>query len=128
MPKIILNTIEEAIASIKRREIIIVVDDEDRENEGDIVVAAEKVTADDINFMALHARGLICLSMTGDQVERLGLPMMSVHNQTPYNTAFTVSIEAREGVSTGISAADRARTCQVAVSPTATSCALRVRA
>ena len=121
LPKDPIERVKIALEDLRAGKMIILVDDEDRENEGDIVVAAEKVTADDINFMALHARGLICLSMTGDKVERLGLPMMSVHNQTPYNTAFTVSIEAREGVSTGISAADRARTCQVAVSPTATS-------
>jgi len=110
-----------ALEDLRQGKMIILVDDEDRENEGDIVIAAEKVTASDINFMAVHARGLICLSITGAQVERLGLSMMTAQNQTPYNTAFTVSIEAREGVTTGISAADRARTCQVACSPKAMS-------
>ena len=121
LPKDPIERVKIALEDLRAGKMIILVDDEDRENEGDIVIAAEKVTAADINFMALHARGLICLSMTGEQVEKLGLSMMSVHNQTPYNTAFTVSIEAREGVSTGISAADRALTCQVAVSPNATS-------
>jgi 3,4-dihydroxy 2-butanone 4-phosphate synthase/GTP cyclohydrolase II len=100
--------------------MVILVDDEDRENEGDLVVVAEKVTAETINFMATHARGLICLSMTGQQVSRLGLPMMATNNQSIYNTAFTVSIEARKGVTTGISAADRAHTVQVAVKSDAT--------
>jgi 3,4-dihydroxy 2-butanone 4-phosphate synthase/GTP cyclohydrolase II len=95
--------------------MVILVDDEDRENEGDIVIAGEKVTPQLINFMATHARGLICLSMTSEQVERLNLPMMSSNNKSLYNTAFTVSIEAREGVSTGISAADRSHTVHVAI-------------
>ena len=99
---------------------VILVDDEDRENEGDLVVAAEKITPEAINFMATHARGLICLSLTSPAVERLGLPMMASNNQSAYHTAFTVSIEAREGVTTGISAADRARTVAVAIDADAT--------
>lgn len=115
-----IRRVELALADLRAGRPIILCDDEDRENEGDIVLAAEKVTPEQINFMAVHARGLICLCMTGDQVSRLGLPMMATNNQSPYGTAFTVSIEAREGVSTGISAADRARTVQVAIRPEAT--------
>jgi len=106
-----------ALADIAAGRMVILVDDEDRENEGDLVMAAEKVTPEAINFMALHGRGLICLPMTGKLIERLDLPMMVRANASPYGTAFTVSIEARTGVSTGISAADRARTVQVAVDP-----------
>jgi 3,4-dihydroxy 2-butanone 4-phosphate synthase/GTP cyclohydrolase II len=112
-----LVRVELAMADLRAGKPVIMVDDEDRENEGDIVYAAEHITAEAINFMAVHARGLICLSMTASQVERLGLPMMATQNQSAYNTAFTVSIEAREGVSTGISAADRAHTIQVAIRP-----------
>ena len=108
-----------AIEDIKEGRMVILVDDEDRENEGDLTLAATKVTPEHINFMATHGRGLICLSMTEDRVDRLGLPMMSVNNQSPYHTAFTVSIEAREGVTTGISAADRAHTILVATAPKA---------
>ncbi len=110
---------ELAIADLRAGKMIILCDDEDRENEGDLVVAAELVTPEHINFMAVHARGLICLSMTAEQIGRLQLPMMASQNTSLYNTAFTVSIEAREGVTTGISAADRAHTCRVAISPTA---------
>ncbi len=106
---------ELAIEAVRRGEMVILVDDEDRENEGDLTMAAEKVTPEAINFMAKWGRGLICLSMMGKQIDRLGLPMMATNNQSPYDTAFTVSIEAREGVTTGISAADRARTIQVAI-------------
>ena len=112
---------ETAIDDIRAGRMVILVDDEDRENEGDLTMAAEKVTPDAINFMAKEGRGLICLSLTGDRIERLGLPMMAVNNQSPYHTAFTVSIEAREGVSTGISAADRARTVQVAIDSSSTA-------
>jgi 3,4-dihydroxy 2-butanone 4-phosphate synthase/GTP cyclohydrolase II len=115
-----IRRVELAMEDLRAGRPIILVDDEDRENEGDIVYAAERTTPEAINFMAKHARGLICLSLTGAQVERLGLPMMSAHNQSAYSTAFTVSIEAREGVSTGISAADRAHTVQVAIRPDAT--------
>lgn len=103
-----------AIDDIREGRMVILVDDEDRENEGDLTVAASKITPEHINFMATHGRGLICLSMTAERVDRLGLPMMAVNNQSPYHSAFTVSIEAREGVTTGISAADRAHTIRVA--------------
>jgi len=112
-----IRRVELAIADLKAGRMVILVDDEDRENEGDIVIAAEKVTPEAINFMATHARGLICLSLTAAQVERLGLPMMATNNKSAYETAFTVSIEAREGVTTGISAADRAHTTLVAIDP-----------
>ena len=114
-----LKRVELAIEDVREGRMVILVDDEDRENEGDLVLAADHVTPEAINFMAMQARGLICLTLTGDQVERLGLPMMATSNQSPYQTAFTVSIEAREGVTTGISAADRARTVQAAVQPDA---------
>ena len=104
-----------AIEAIAAGRMVILVDDEDRENEGDLVVAADKVTPDAINFMATHGRGLICLPMTSARIEALGLPMMVTRNRSPYQTAFTVSIEASSGVTTGISAADRARTIAVAV-------------
>ncbi|MBA2848935.1 bifunctional 3,4-dihydroxy-2-butanone-4-phosphate synthase/GTP cyclohydrolase II [Thermosulfuriphilus ammonigenes] len=110
-----IHTIEEAIEEIRAGRIIIVVDDEDRENEGDLVMAAEKVTPEAINFMARYGRGLICLTLTPEQVEKLELPMMPARNHARYGTAFTVSIEARHGVTTGISAHDRARTIQVAI-------------
>jgi 3,4-dihydroxy-2-butanone 4-phosphate synthase len=100
--------------------MFILVDDEDRENEGDLVIPAQFATPDAINFMAKHARGLICLAMTRQRVEQLGLPLMSQQNGTRHQTAFTVSIEAREGVTTGISAADRARTVQVLIAPEST--------
>jgi 3,4-dihydroxy 2-butanone 4-phosphate synthase/GTP cyclohydrolase II len=97
--------------------MFILVDDEDRENEGDLVIPAQFATPDAINFMAKHARGLICLAMTRARVEQLGLPLMAQSNRTRHQTAFTVSIEARDGVTTGISAADRARTIAVAINP-----------
>ena len=109
-----VNTIEEAIEDIRSGKMIILVDDEDRENEGDLCMAAQMVTPEAVNFMATHGRGLICMTMTPEQIDRLQLPMMVQQNKSPYETAFTVSIEARTGVSTGISAADRARTIQVA--------------
>jgi 3,4-dihydroxy 2-butanone 4-phosphate synthase/GTP cyclohydrolase II len=105
-----LISIEEAIEDIRNGKMVILVDDEDRENEGDLTMAAEKVSAEAINFMATHGRGLICLSMTGDKCDSLDLPMMVDNNTSPYKTGFTVSIEARCGVTTGISAADRATT------------------
>ncbi|MDH4228895.1 MAG: bifunctional 3,4-dihydroxy-2-butanone-4-phosphate synthase/GTP cyclohydrolase II [Nitrospirota bacterium] len=111
------DTIEAAIEAIRRGDMIILVDDEDRENEGDLVMAAEDVTADAVNFMAREGRGLICLSLTPEQVERLHLTPMSTINTSPLGTAFTVSIEAREGVSTGISAQDRAVTIKKACDP-----------
>ena len=114
-----IRRVELALEDLREGRMVILVDDEDRENEGDIVVAAEKVTPEQINFMAVHARGLICLTLTNDQVQRLALPMMATNNQSAYQTAFTVSIEAREGVSTGISAADRALTVHAAIAPDA---------
>ncbi|MFQ5559616.1 MAG: bifunctional 3,4-dihydroxy-2-butanone-4-phosphate synthase/GTP cyclohydrolase II [Nitrospinota bacterium] len=111
------DSIEDAVEAIKQGKMIILVDDEDRENEGDFVVAAEKVTPENINFMATHGRGLICLSLTAERVKELKLRMMVDDNRSNFGTAFTVSIEAREGVSTGISAADRARTVQAAIDP-----------
>ncbi len=110
-----VRRVERAIEAVARGEMVILTDDEDRENEGDLIMAAEKITAEDVNFMAGEARGLICLAMTGERLDELGIPMMVSTNQGPYGTAFTVSIEARTGVTTGISAADRARTVQVAV-------------
>lgn len=114
-----VSSIEEVVADIKAGKMIILVDDEDRENEGDLCMAAEAVTDEAINFMATHGRGLICLTMSPDLVDKLRLPMMVRDNKSPYGTGFTVSIEARTGVSTGISAADRARTIQAAVAPDA---------
>ncbi len=108
-------TIEEAIKEIKNGRMVILVDDEDRENEGDLTMAAEKVTSEAINFMAKYGRGLICLSMTGEKLDSLNLPMMVNKNTSPFETGFTVSIEARHGVTTGISAADRATTILTAV-------------
>ena len=111
-------TMEEAIAEIRAGRMIVVVDDEDRENEGDLTMAAEKATPEVINFMARHGRGLVCLAMTPEKVDSLGLPMMVSNNRSRFGTAFTVSIEAREGVTTGISAHDRAKTILTAVSDT----------
>ena len=110
-------TIEEAIEDVRDGKFVVVVDAPDRENEGDLVIAAEHATPEAINFMATHARGLICLALTPERCEELALRPMTHNNQTPYETAFTISIEAREGVTTGISAADRARTIQVAIDP-----------
>ncbi|MGD2022878.1 MAG: 3,4-dihydroxy-2-butanone-4-phosphate synthase, partial [Desulfobacterales bacterium] len=108
-------TIEEAIQHISDGKMVILVDDEDRENEGDLCMAAEKVTPDAINFMAKYGRGLICLSMTPEKIDTLDLPPMVDNNQSPFGTGFTVSIEARCGVSTGISAHDRSTTILTAV-------------
>ncbi len=110
-----LSSPEELIDEARNGRMFILVDDEDRENEGDLVIPAQMATPDAINFMARHGRGLICLAMTKDRVDTLGLDLMSRHNGTRHETAFTVSIEAREGVTTGISAADRARTVSVAI-------------
>jgi 3,4-dihydroxy 2-butanone 4-phosphate synthase/GTP cyclohydrolase II len=116
-----LNTIPELIEDIRNGKIVILVDDEDRENEGDLVVAADFITPETINFMATEARGLICLALAQQQIERLGLPLMvkDEQNFSPNKTAFTVSIEASSGVTTGISAADRAHTIRVASNPSA---------
>jgi len=108
---------EELLEEARRGRMFILVDDEDRENEGDLVIPAQFATPDAINFMARYARGLICLSMTRARVDQLGLPLMAQSNGTRHQTAFTVSIEARDGVTTGISAADRARTVAVAINP-----------
>jgi 3,4-dihydroxy 2-butanone 4-phosphate synthase/GTP cyclohydrolase II len=115
-----LSSAEELIEEARNGRMFILVDDEDRENEGDLVVPAQFATPDAINFMARHARGLICLALTQHRVEKLGLPLMSQQNGTRHQTAFTVSIEAREGVTTGISAADRAKTIAVAINPEST--------
>jgi 3,4-dihydroxy 2-butanone 4-phosphate synthase/GTP cyclohydrolase II len=107
--------IEDILQDVREGKMVIIVDDEDRENEGDIMIAAEKVTPEAITFMARYACGLICLSLTEEKVRSLDLPLMVRDNTSPYNTAFTVSIEAKHGVTTGISAHDRARTIQVAI-------------
>ena len=116
-----LASVEEGIAEIRAGRFLIVVDDEDRENEGDLVQAAEYVTADSINFMAKHGRGLICISMTGERLDELKIPLMVGQNDNTarYGTAFTISVEARRGVSTGISAYDRAHTVRVLIDPRA---------
>ena len=110
-----ISPIDEIIAEARAGRMYILVDHEDRENEGDLVIAAEFADANAINFMATHGRGLICLPMTSERIDHLGLPMMAVNNSSRHETAFTVSIEAREGVSTGISAADRALTVATAI-------------
>ena len=109
--------IDQAVKEIKRGQFVILVDDEDRENEGDLVMAAEKVTPQTINFMARHARGLICLALTPDRVEQLQLPQQAPENTATFGTAFTVSIDAKRDITTGISAADRATTIRVAIDP-----------
>src|ERR687895_2578544 len=109
--------IEEAIEDIRAGKFVVVVDAADRENEGDLTIAAQFATPEAINFMATHGRGLICLCLTEERCDELGLRPMTDHNETPYGTAFTVSVEAREGITTGISAHDRSRTIQVAVDP-----------
>src|SRR3954468_13034955 len=114
-----IERVRAAVDQIRAGKMVILVDDEDRENEGDLCMAAEAVTADAVNFMATHGRGLICLTLDEEQVARLELPMMSAPGRSgpPLGTAFTVSIEARTGVTTGISAADRAHTIKVAIAP-----------
>jgi 3,4-dihydroxy 2-butanone 4-phosphate synthase / GTP cyclohydrolase II len=113
----VFSPIEDALDEIRAGRMVVVCDDEDRENEGDLTMAAQFVTPEAINFMATHGRGLICLSLTPERCEELGLDLMAAKNESPFETPFTVSIEAREGVTTGISAADRARTIQVAIDP-----------
>jgi len=110
-------TIEEAIEDVRNGRLVVVVDDPDRENEGDLVIAAQFATPEAVNFMATHARGLICLCLTEERCDELGLRPMTDRNEAPLGTAFTVSVEAREGVTTGISAADRSHTIQVAIDP-----------
>src|SRR5437870_10053855 len=112
-------TIQEAAEFYRRGQFVIIVDDEDRENEGDLCIAAEKITPDAINFMAKYGRGLICLALTEERCRDLELPLMVENNTSPYGTAFTVSIEARGRVTTGISAHDRAETVRVAIDPKA---------
>ncbi len=114
-----VSPIEDILEDIKAGKMVILVDDEDRENEGDLYMAAEAVDAEAINFMATYGRGLICLTLSSELVKKLDLPMMVSDNRSPYGTGFTISIEAKTGVSTGISAADRARTVQAAVAPDA---------
>ncbi|HDL98592.1 MAG TPA: 3,4-dihydroxy-2-butanone-4-phosphate synthase, partial [Desulfobacteraceae bacterium] len=114
-----ISAIEDVVEDIRAGKMIILVDDEDRENEGDLCMAAEAVTPEAINFMATHGRGLICLAMSPDMIQQLNLPMMVQDNKSPYGTGFTISIEASTGVTTGISAADRARTISAAVAPDA---------
>jgi 3,4-dihydroxy 2-butanone 4-phosphate synthase/GTP cyclohydrolase II len=113
--------IEEAIEEIRAGRMVVVCDDEDRENEGDLTMAAQFVTPEAINFMAKEGRGLICLALTPERCDELGLDLMAAKNESPFETAFTVSIEARDGVTTGISAADRARTVQVAIEESSSS-------
>src|SRR6201995_2890747 len=113
-------TVEAAIEDIREGRMVVVVADPDRENQGDLTIAAQFATPEAINFMATHARGLICLCLTEERADALGLRPMTDHNEAPLGTAFTVSIEAREGVTTGISAADRSRTIQVAIHPEST--------
>jgi len=110
-----ISPVEDIVAELRAGRMVILVDEEDRENEGDLVLAADHVSAEAINFMARFGRGLICLTLTRERCQYLGLSPMTMRNGTSHGTAFTVSIEAAEGVSTGISAADRARTVQVAV-------------
>lgn len=114
-----ISPVEDIVADMRAGRMVILVDEEDRENEGDLVLAADHVSAEAINFMARFGRGLICLTLTRERCERLQLPPMATRNGTKHSTAFTVSIEAAEGVTTGISAADRARTVQAAVAPQA---------
>ena len=113
-----LSPIEDVIEDIRNGRLVILVDDEDRENEGDLVVAGQMATPDAVNFMAKYGRGLVCLALTEQRVQQIGVSLMSSENRTRHQTAFTVSIEAREGVTTGISASDRARTIAVAIDPT----------
>jgi 3,4-dihydroxy 2-butanone 4-phosphate synthase/GTP cyclohydrolase II len=114
-----LAPVEDAIAELRAGRMVVVVDDEQRENEGDLLVAAELATPEAINFMTREARGLVCLAVTPERCDELGLDLMTTRNHSRFETAFTVSIEAREGVTTGISAYDRARTVQAAIDPAA---------
>src|SRR5215213_8471538 len=113
----VFSPVEEAIEDIRAGRMVVFCDDEDRANEGDLVMAAQFVTPEAINFMAKEARGLICLALTGERCDQLELDLMAAKNESPFETAFTVSVEAREGVTTGISAHDRAHTVQVAIDP-----------
>ena len=113
----LLATVEEAIEEYRLGRFVIIIDDEDRENEGDLTLPAQFIDADAINFMARHGRGLICVPMTGERLDELRIPMMVGRNDSHFGTGFTFSVEARSGVTTGISAADRARTVQVLADP-----------
>jgi 3,4-dihydroxy 2-butanone 4-phosphate synthase/GTP cyclohydrolase II len=117
----VISPVEDIIEDARNGRMFILVDHEDRENEGDLVIPAQMATPDAINFMATHGRGLICLTLTSDRIDALGLPLMASYNSSRHETAFTISIEAREGVTTGISAHDRARTVAVAIDPNASS-------
>lgn len=110
-----LSPITQAIEEIRQGKIIILVDDEDRENEGDLIMAAQTVTPEAVAFMAIHGRGLVCLTLPAEKVEQLGIPMMPIHNHTLFGAAFTVSVEAKAGVTTGISAYDRAHTVKTLI-------------
>src|SRR6201994_1135474 len=112
-----LNTIDEVLADIRAGKMAVIMDDEDRENEGDLIMAAERVRAEDVNFMARYGRGLICLTLTRDRCRQLRLPLMVSETDSTHRTNFTLSIEAAEGVTTGISAHDRAQTVRAAVAP-----------
>jgi 3,4-dihydroxy 2-butanone 4-phosphate synthase/GTP cyclohydrolase II len=112
-----ISPIEDIVAELRAGRMVVLVDEEDRENEGDLMLAADHVTPEAINFMAKYGRGLICLTLSGERCDQLGLLPMTANNGTQFSTNFTVSIEAAEGVTTGISAADRAHTIQVAVNP-----------
>ncbi len=112
-----ISPVQDIVAELRAGRIVILVDEEDRENEGDLYIPAEMADAAAINFMAKYGRGPICLTLTRQRIEQLGLPLMAQNNASRHQTAFTVSIEAREGVTTGISAADRAQTVKVAIDP-----------
>jgi len=116
-----ISSVDEIIDDARNGRMFILIDHEERENEGDLVIPAQMATPENINFMATHGRGLICLALPGERIDALGLPLMSTYNSSRHETAFTISIEAREGVSTGISAHDRARTVAVAIDPSKTS-------
>ena len=105
----VFSSIEEAIEDVRQGKMIIIVDDEDRENEGDLMIAAERASTEGVNFMAKHGRGLICLALTEERTRKLELPMMVNENESRFGTPFTISIDARDGTTTGISAADRAQ-------------------
>jgi 3,4-dihydroxy 2-butanone 4-phosphate synthase/GTP cyclohydrolase II len=119
-----ISTTIEIIAEASAGRMVVLVDDENRENEGDLVIPAQNATPAAINFMATHGRGLICLAMERAMVERLNLPMMATHNRDPFSTAFTVSVDASQGITTGISAFDRAHTIQTVINPEATAASI----
>lgn len=114
------NTIEEIIEEIKNGHMVVVLDDEDRENEGDLIMAASKVRPEDINFMATHGRGIICVPLAGEILDRLNLPLMIQNNSDPFHTAWTITVDAKCGTDTGASAFDRAKTVQILIDPKTT--------